>query len=69
MANKFFVSTGFDYFVKNKKVLELLEHQRIGRIVIEIKSSIQILYQEFIEVKKAVKMLHYVIISLKLVNL
>ena len=69
MANKFFVSTSFDYFVKNEKILDLLKHQSIGRIVIKIKFSIQILYQEFIEVKEAVKMLNYVSISLKLVSL
>jgi hypothetical protein len=41
----------------------------MGRIVIEIKSSNQILYQEFIEVKEAVKMPHYVSIPLKPINL
>ena len=38
MANKLAVSTGFDYFVKSEQVLELLQHQSMGRIVIEIKS-------------------------------
>jgi hypothetical protein len=41
----------------------------MGRIVIEIKSSNQILYQELIEVKEAVKISHYVSISLKPINL
>ena len=69
MANKFFVSTSFDYFVKNEKILDLLKHQSIGRIVIKIKFSIQILYQEFIEVKEAVKMFHYVSIPIKTINI
>lgn len=45
----------------------------MGRIVIEVKFeyffSTQILYQEYIEVKEAVKMFPYVSISLKLINL
>ena len=44
MANKLPVSTGFDYFVKSEQVLEFLQHQSMERIVIEIKSSSQILY-------------------------
>ena len=44
MANKLAVSTGFDYFVKSEQVLEFLQHQSMERIVIEIKSSSEILY-------------------------
>ena len=66
MANKFFVSTSFDYFVKNEKILDLLKHQSIGRIVIKIKCNVWILYQEFTEVKEVGKMPHYVSISLKI---
>ena len=39
------------------------------RIVIELKSSNQILYQELIEVKEAVKISPYVSIPLKPINL
>lgn len=68
MENKFLVPTGFDYFVKSKQVLDFLQHQSMRRIVVEVKfeyfSSTRILYQEFIEVKEAVKMLPYVSILL-----
>ena len=69
MANKFPISTGFYYFVKREQVLELLQHQSMGSIVVKINSSTQILYQELIEVKETVKMSHYVSIPLKLINL
>ena len=69
MANQFPISTGFYYFVKSKQVFELLQHLSMWRIVIELKSSNQILYQELIEVKEAVKISPYVSIPLKPINL